>query len=1128
MSNNVEDIILSEMSDSERELNKLFRENDKELELSRIYLGALRVYKDNINPDKNTLVAHSIREINKILPKKYPISIYAITDAPDGIDVEKEIKSIVIESFDKLPMLDESEVNRVVDKWSGYYKATHRQQFKQMLVTSDEEQALPMTILNKIDEILSALIKLNKWFVGYAHQGNRSEAHLFDEKWQLIQDIWRNILSPFYGATNEIDAIISVETPDEELFRSLLSKMIRPKLVEYLFRNLDKSGWFDSLKNAGMIDNVQPPIKNNESDIIQSIPWWPGYYLLKVADKIPEKVTPLLAGLKTNDNWNALDLCFQITLKLPTEYARQLFPNIDKWLDSNTFQIGDKYATDLLGRFVDAKDYESALQIFDIISKPVKKDRTGTSLRSDLYYNEDLKHKYLPALVQNNPEKVLEIIEKRLNEVIKIDKSTEDDYSYIWRPSIGESEENAIYGDAENIYVEMLRDALTHYYKGDQKATKTKTEEYLGNKYSIYKRIAIYIIDSCDMSECYEKVLTNKDFLGAYELSREYFVLLRNKYALLDINAKKKILELIESGPGKGVEQEQVKQWTEKRLYKIGDIALQDERLKEHREFINKYKSGIDAAEKEIGIGTGKHWVGPTSPKTIEEIKEMKPDEIIDFIKNVFKPSGTYWQPTPEGLGRTLGTVIKENPGPYADIAERFAEDGIYPAYTSNLLRALHDAWREKKKFEWDSVMKLCEAMLYKTDPEEKKDRKDAFDYGRYSWTRGAVADLLGEAVRTDEHVINDKYLPAIKKILFYIAEKDADPDVSSREETSDYISEAINCNRGKALEAIVLYALRFARITVDKEAEKGKGPFPPGEKLEKDVKEFLEKRMVEELSPSVHSMFGRYFQFLYYLDKEWVKKKVEDGVLFTKDKDRIKFWEADWQGYIMSNRFYDELYGLLKPNYRIAIDKATEDKKGREALETRRLGEFIMVAYIRGLVTLEEKDSLVKFLFEKTSLDVRSHAVWFIGSLFREEPPDSETWNKLKELWKYRLESVDDEERGSFVDWMKWLPETIKDLYALVEKSMKAKGKIFHQNGYYEYLIKIANDYPKETLQLTSELLNTSHKNKRLYYGYQKSVKQILDAVQPKASEYKDIINKIVNFLGEIGDYGFREYLVK
>ncbi len=913
--------------------------------------------------------------------------------------------------------------------------------------------------------------------------------------------------------------------------KEIVKLLQKPTAFQYFFLHLDKPGWFDFLNENNMLSKVPIKIKDKDENTVQSPPWWPGYYILKVADKVPGKVVELLQNLNTNENWNALDLCFQITLKLPSEYAKQLLPNIDKWFDSSVFDIGDKYSIDLLGKFIEAKDYESAFALFDILSKPSKKKHINTSLRFDFYYyKEELMAKYLPVLVEHNPGKVLEIIEKRLNEAIQISKNGyQDDVSSIWRPSIGDSKQNYSFDDAENIFVDILRDTLIKYHNKDSNMALEVIEKYLSMKYSIYKRIAIYVSRQCNITELYEQILTNEELFESYEKLPEYEILYSEYFEKLPLEAKKKILKMIQHGARWKTTAKFIDRWIIARLYKISSVISNDNNLSEYHSIVEKYKDEIDAwnrSDKQEGITS---WEGPTSPMTIEEIKRLSANELVDYLKNEFKPSGGHWQPTPEGLARLIGDVVKDSPEPYAAIAERFAEEGIYPAYVSNLLRALHDAWREGKTFSWDSVLRLCELMQKREDVDPELNRKDSFDYGRFSWTEGAIADLLGEALRTDKHVIDDTYLPKIKSILFHIAEKDPNPEIDKNDRNTDYVTEAINCNRGKALEALILYALRVARIKVDKEAEKDKGPFPPGEKIyECDVKSFLENRMNNELSPAVHSTFGRYFQYLYYLDQEWIKKSIEKGLLFPSDKNKYQYWEADWQGYVLFSRFYDILFKLLRSNYKIAVETITKESKHTEKQENMRLAEHIMIALIRGLENLNDKNGLVQLFFEKAPSDVRSHAIWFIGSAFDKEPLEKDVWIKLKALWKYRLEKIDDEEVGSFVQWLKWLPESIVELFDLIEKSIKVKGKVFHQNGYYEYLIKNIGDHPKEALKLAYELLLASKKNNRLYFGFHDYFVKILDAVKPKAQEHKEMINMIVNLLGEIGDYSFKGYLVK
>lgn len=910
--------------------------------------------------------------------------------------------------------------------------------------------------------------------------------------------------------------------------KDIIELLKKPTALQYFFIHLEEPGWFEFLCENGLLNYV-PEIVRDEKDLtIQSPPWWPGYYLLKVADKIPDKIVSLLKGLNINDNWNAADLCFQITLRLPTQYSKELLPNIDKWLDMKALHVGDKYSIDLIEKYIAEKDFDSSLKLLDVISKPLKKPHIGTELKIEVYwYREEFMKKLLPTLIKEKPLAVLEIIERRLNELFVLNGKNEDDFSYISRPSIGELDANALYGDAQDVFIDILRDTLLFVYDNKPEIAKGIIANYLSKQYSIYRRIAIYVSRLRNITELYEAILTDEKLFESFGKLPEYESLYSGYFEKLPLEAKKKILKMIQHGARWQATATFADRWIIARLYKISSAVLNDNNLSEYHSLVEKYKAEIDAWNKSDKEERITSWVGPTSPITIEELKNLSPDELVDYIKNKFKPTGGHWQPTAEGLARLLGDVVKMNPEPYADIAERFAEDGIYPTYVSNMLRALHDAWREGKSFKWDSIIKLCVAMLVKADSVTQVDRRDDFDYGRFSWTRGAVADLFGEAMKRDEHVIDNAYLPQIKPILFNIAENDANPELLNDARDGDYVTEAINCTRGKALEAVILYALRYARIHADPESEKNKGPFPPGNRLEDDVKSFLEKRMVEEQSPAVHSVFGRFFQYLYYLDQEWVKVKVDQGLLLPIESSKKTIWEADWQGYILFNRFYNDLFTQLKDHYKHAINNTSKGSNRRDKQEDERLAEHIVLAYIRGLEDLTD-DGLVKMFFKNASLDARSRAIWFLGSIFEKESPDSEMWSKLKALWQYRLNSINDEEIGSFVQWLNWLPESIVELYQLIDKSMKVKGKVFHQNGYYDYIIRNLSTYPAESLRLAYELLKVSKKHNRLYFGFHDYFVKILDAVKPVASQHKDIINSIVNLLGEIGDYSFREYLVK
>jgi hypothetical protein len=914
----------------------------------------------------------------------------------------------------------------------------------------------------------------------------------------------------------------------------LLSK---PARYEYFFRTLDKPGWFDFIDEIGAFKEIPPPETIKEEGVIQFPVWWPGYYLIKVAGHIPDKVSNILKGIKT-ENRMAIDLAMEAILNLPVEFEKNLLPNVDEWLNCKYQGLIDKYSIDLLDKFIKASDYDAAFALFDILSKPVKGIRRDAELRFDTYhYKEHVIKQMVPFLVDKDINKIIEIVEKRLKEAIKLEfGENEHDLSYIGRPTIEDSVQNYDFaiGDIKDIFTVILRDTLSTYFKKDKAGGEKVVIRYLGEKYSTFQRLAVHTIRICDLDNIAAEVLGKKDNLDGYEIHHEYFLLLKNKFGGLSPSMKKQLLDWINSGPNKERDEKSKRWWIADRLFMLKDYILSDQQLKDYLPLLKEYDPEFKKMEHPEYLTYKIGWVGPTSPIDEETIKEMSPDEFVNFIKKEFKPSGGHWQPTPEGLARLLNDIVKENPAPYAAIAERFAEEGIYPTYVSNLIRGLQEAWRGGKDFNWKPVISLCESVSKVfAEPVLEKGMND-WDYGKSTWTRGAIADLFDDAVKNDKHIIPDEYLPKIKEILIFIIENDPNPTPEDESkyggDNMDYVTHAINCTRGKAMEALFQYALRYARIHVNKEDEKGKGPFPPGQRMEPDIKAFLEKRLKEETSPSVHSMFGRFFIHLYYLDQEWAKKMLADGQIFPIAEDRQIVWDADWQGYMFYSRFYEQIYKLLMSHYERAITTSSHKQTEKREPENSRLAEHMMIAYIWQLEDLVSSGSLVRMFFEEAPAEIRQRAVFFIGAtlekvLIEDKIEPKNAWPRLKELWAKRATESKDEELLGFISWLDNAPENIDALFNLIKASIKSSKGYLRLHDLFEYLLENANNHPKSTIGILLEVIKVKRANKEGYLD-PVDMRKIIEETR-KYPECKEIVNEAVNILGEIGFYNFRDLLV-
>ena len=103
-------------------------------------------------------------------------------------------------------------------------------------------------------------------------------------------------------------------------------------------------------------------------------------------------------------------------------------------------------------------------------------------------------------------------------------------------------------------------------------------------------------------------------------------------------------------------------------------------------------------------------WVGPTSPRTEEDIKTMSVEEIVGFLKTWRPPDNVFRESSLEGLGRVLSSVIAQDPGPFAVEAKRF--QGLDPTYVRAVLSGLRDGLKQAGAFDWEPVLDLCQWVL--------------------------------------------------------------------------------------------------------------------------------------------------------------------------------------------------------------------------------------------------------------------------------------------------------------------------------------------------------------------------------------------------------------------------------
>lgn len=933
----------------------------------------------------------------------------------------------------------------------------------------------------------------------------------------------------------------------------------KPEHFEYFFKNLARVDLFDWLNDElHVFDYIPEPKVTDDGKHIQFFPWWPGKYLIKVANNIPEKVLAVLKNVKT-ENYLALDDCARAILQMPQEFLNKNYRDVnilcDKWLDVKFVGFIHYQSADLLEKYISSGNIDGAVNFFEILSKTRKTDRKENEFRFEHYHYEEIVKKQLPKIISVAPKSIIELIAKRLTDVLRINNAS--DHSSIWRPAIEDDEQNLRHDDVADTFVSILRDAVAVFSKQSPKECLVLVKQWSTLECEIFQRIAIHTIRVCEeLADLANAVIMDKSRLFRGKAGyHEFLLLLRDKYKTLTKRNKLEFLGWVIEGPQKDdIEHYEAYKNTEQLRVLLNiqrDIKADsdvDKAFIPYWQLFSDLKSKIPELEHPNFTSFHKSWVGPTSALSKDEIKNLSPEAFIDWINVNLQPPYEMMGPSPEGVARIFQEVVKENPAPYASCAEKFIDKKIWPAYLCGFIRGLEDALKENRPFDLGPVLKFIENPLKFTDEPVVKTRHDSFDIGQYSWVRGAVANFIEAMVRHDSLDLSMDIMNTTQQILVDLVENDRDPTEESEKEygpdaqNMDYVSYCINCNRGKAMHALMQHALRRARMRPEdeKKDEQGKGPFPAGERMNL-YKNILSKRLDEEKSPSVQSAYGQFLPYLIYLDQAWIFDLKKQGKLFPEAKDRSRFWEGHWQGYVGYCDFYDQIYELLYNDYFKATDRIStrvispEEKKkiGSEGYNRYedRLAEHLMIAYWRQKAEFTDEKGVLKIFFQKASPVLRGHAISLLGKAIKDVKPtkDSVEWRRLRALWEDRVKKAKDHELANFVRWLQYCPEAIGDIVDLIKPIIPYLHMGYQEEDLVEYLDSRIEIDTISSLTLLMELFKVKASLINMHFRL-----DLIRAILVKARGKKDVlgvatlVNQAVNRLGEMGYYEFKDLLIK
>ena len=926
---------------------------------------------------------------------------------------------------------------------------------------------------------------------------------------------------------------------------------------DYFFKKLNTPVWIKPLLDKGFFK--EPPIPHM---------YWPeSEYLSRMASKAPKKVCDIILNtIPDTDNQMVHSDFVVAALELPPENKKKLVDITKKeiqWIEEQDLinsLIADKYG-ELIGKLIEYNEIKTALNLADILLEvlpdPKKNERTTSispipQARFESFYYKEVIRKNFPNLTKYAGIKTIDLLCNKLIKYIELSEKSDDDkfyknYTYHWRPAIEDHEQNSGYENLGDFLVSAIRDMSVILIEHD----KNEFPEIIANLRSknsqIFDRIVLFLLnqfpdylpDKVITSLTDENIFNSNAFLHEYSrLIDGYFDKLPPEkqniiYGWIDNpdieRLRRSFKRNMDRDPDENEMIGQKERWQLRKLTLI-ENHLKGKRKLEYDKLLKRYGK---LEHPDFAVYTSVGFVGPTSPISTEDFKEMTIDQIVERV-NKWEWSRKLEDPTPEGLSRELSNIVKNEPERFADEAEKFK--GLKePTYVRGIIIGFRDALKDLKEditFEWSSVLDLCQWAI--SQPREIEGRgENNFDIDPgWWWSWRWIPSLLEEGFESKESPIPIEPIEHQEQILEILSFLSEDPSPSEEEErrydesNMDIATLSINTVRGVAMHAVIRYALWLKRnfdkqLNSDQHLSKGFDEMP-------EVREVLEKHLdiKHDRSYVIRSVYGQWFPWLVLLDDNWAKKNVLK-IFPEKDEEKL-YLKAAWETYIIFCRPDNNVFEVLQKQYSNAIDLLSkkDDKERGYADPENHLAEHLVTFYWSGIIGLE--DSLFQKFWEKADDSLRGHAITFIGRNLGNTPGDLEKdiLDRFTKLWDFRLSvAKGNGEKNSFKNEMAsfgwWFTsKKFDDKWVLTKlhESLKISKKVEFVHEVVKKLAEISGQYPNDTFLCLNEIARGKMEIWEIHPWHKEAYTILENAMKSDDESIVQGAKDLANYLGSKG----------
>ena len=1148
--------------------------------LTPLYRGALSLAMRDSFPGRVHFIAHAIREIQNRLPgalgpkvKRRDVDYAHLADKiqqrwveeglpEDGslVSLKESVATVPGPGYRDVSTEFLASVGSLIAKHTAS-QANRMDRDRSRFADLGEHGQSPQHVVKNWKNLFPKV-------VGIAHARGEPLPEGADAEW--VENFFRFeeylmfVQQHSYENLDELDKLLEKanendwSTPTDSELDQVAALAIRPENRPYFFDRLENPTWVTALAGRGYFANAPDPVPADEPGYVQFPPWPEGRYLVRMAPLAPSEVAEVLNAIPPSANPRVSNVLLECAQALSSQQFRELAPKIVEWITHPELTFGwsvEAVASTICRLLREGKTKQGLKATKELLSLELhsgigEDDETTLPMLPepagrlpDWPYKQAVEA-MLPDLVDSAGIKGLKLFSGLLTVAVKFSKFPDeprdsDGHSYIWRPAIEDHPQNTDDG-VRSTLVSAVRDAAVRLARVSDDDLQDVVE-LLEAETMLHRRIALHVLAVVPGgTELATERVANRNIFDEIRLKHEYCELLRARLADVSPEARAAFLEWVFAGPD-------IDKYRKRHLERHGSASSLDDESAHSEQWkrdwlsiVAEHLSGDDAEEYrelvakhgEAGhpdfLSWSESWVGPETPLTLEKMNEMSVGDVIEHLATWEPGDRTDWDfgPTPEGLGRAFKEVVKNRPAEFAAVADRMKR--LDPTYVRHFLSGLEAAIKEGTSVPWEPLIRLMAFVL--DQPIEAEDGSPDLDRdASWTWARGEVASLMQEGVADRDNRIPFELRGAVWDVLEPLSREPNPTPVY--EETFDYGSMdpytmSINVNRGKAMHAVVAYALWCRR-----ELESRGIHAAAGFDLMPEVQAVLEEHLDPARDPSlaVRAVYGRWLPWLLLLDEQWVTANLVR--ILPRLPEFAALRDAAWNTYVSWCPPFNPVCEVLHHEYEAAVERVpsrTPVGFARESADTK-LGEHLVTFYWRGCL----RSGPLERWFELADDETAARVMTFLGRALNntEGGVEPEVLGRIRALWDSRLQTIAQKpeshksEASSFA--FTFASAKLDDDWSLtgLEITLQAGSARFLGRDIIGRLAKIASTKPAEAARFTLKMLSGSN-DVWDHSAWRDQVRDVLSAtsqtVDPDTVENR---TAIVDYYVKRGELDFREF---